>query len=145
MLRVLIPLDGSEHSVRAVDHAAALKDSLREKLEVLLLNVQRPVPMKSLLLDGRLSTVRRLEEPLREHGRGQLARASAALTAAGIEFQPHVEIGEPAPVIAGFAGTHHCEMIIMGTRGLGAIPGLRLGSVAPKVVHLSPVPVLLVP
>jgi nucleotide-binding universal stress UspA family protein len=145
MLRVLIPVDGSEHSLRTVGHAAALKNSLREKLEVLLLNVQRPVPMKSLLLDGRLSTVRRLEEPLREHGHGQLARASTALTAAGIEFQSHVEIGEPAPVIAGFAGTHHCEMIIMGTRGLGAIPGLCLGSVAPKVVHLSPVPVLLVP
>ncbi len=145
MLRVLIPVDGSDHSLRAVSHAADLKDSLRDKLEVLLLNVQRPVPVKDLLLDGRLSTLRRLEEPLRKHGAGQLARASAALADAGIEFHPHVEIGEPAPVIAGFAGTHHCELIIMGTRGLGAVAGPCLGSVAPKVVHLSSVPVLLVP
>jgi nucleotide-binding universal stress UspA family protein len=101
--------------------------------------------VKDLLLDGRLSTVHRLEKPLREHGSAQLARASAALAAACIEFQPHVEIGEPAPVIATFAGTYHCEMIIMGSRGLGAVAGLCLGSVAPKVVHLSPVPVLLVP
>lgn len=145
MLRALIPVDGSEHSLRMVGHAAALRDSLREKLEVLLLNVQRPVPMKDQLLDGRLSTVHRLEEPLRERGTGQLARASAALAAAGIEFHPHVEIGEPAPVIAAFAGTHHCEMIIMGTHGLGAVAGLCLGSVATKVVQLSPVPVALVP
>jgi nucleotide-binding universal stress UspA family protein len=145
MLRVLVPVDGSDHSLRAVQHVVRLKDELRDKLEVLLLNVQRPVPMSSLLLDGRLSTVHRLEEPLKEHGLGQLARASAALAAAGIEFHPHVEIGEPAPVIAAFAGTHHCEMIIMGTRGLGAIAGLCLGSVVPKVVHVAPVPVLLVP
>jgi nucleotide-binding universal stress UspA family protein len=145
MPRVLIPVDGSDHSLRAVNHAVGLKDSLREKLEVLLLNVQHPVPMSALLLDGRLSTVRRLEEPLREHGLAQLARASAALTAAGIEFQPHVEIGEPAPVIAGFAATYHCEMIIMGTRGLGAIAGIWLGSVATRVVHLAKAPVVLVP
>ena len=104
MLRVLIPVDGSEHSLRAVSHAATLKDSLREKLEVLLLNVQRPIPVSALLLDGRLSTVHRLEEPLREHGAGQLSLARAALAAAGIEFHAHVEIGEPAPVIAAFAG-----------------------------------------
>jgi nucleotide-binding universal stress UspA family protein len=145
MPRVLIPVDGSDDSLRAVGHAVALKDSLREKLEVLLLNVQRPVPMSSVLLDGRLSTVHRLEEPLKEHGAGQLARASAALAAAGIEFHMHVEIGEPAPVIAAFAATYHCEMIIMGTRGLGAVAGLWFGSVATRVVHLAKVPVLLVP
>jgi nucleotide-binding universal stress UspA family protein len=142
---VLIPVDGSDHSLRVVSHAAALKDSLRDKLDVMLLNVQPPVPMRKLLLESGLAAVHRLEEPLKEEGMGQLARAGAALAAAGIEYHPHVEFGDPAPVIARFAGTYHCEMILMGTRGAGAIAGLCLGSVAIRAVHLSPVPVLLVP
>ena len=145
MPRILVPVDGSDHSLRTVKHVVRLKDGLRQKLEVLLLNVQPPVPMKQLLIDARLSEVRRLEERLKEQGARQLAAASAALKAAGIESQPHVGIGDPAPVIANFARVYHCEMIVMGTRGPGAIAGLCLGSVAAKVVHLSPVPVLLVP
>lgn len=144
-LRVLVPVDGSEHSRRTVQHVIALKDGLRQPLEVLLLNVQPPVPAKELLLDARLSEVHRLEEPLKARGSQLLEGAFAALEAAGIEFHPHVEFGEPAPVIAGFARTYHCELIVMGTHGLGAFAGLCLGSVAHKVVHLAPVPVTLVP
>ena len=144
-LRILIPVDGAESSTRAVKHVVGLKNKLRQKLEVLLVNVQPPVPMKELLFDSRLSELHRLEDPLKAHGAKLLAAAGAELKAAGIECQPHVEIGEPAPVIAAFARTHHCEMIVMGTHGLGPLAGLCFGSVANKVVHLSPVPVLLVP
>lgn len=110
-----------------------------------MLNVQPPVPMKDLLFDGRLSELRRLEEPIKERGAQLLAPARSALDAAAIENHPYVEIGEPAPAIAGFARTYHCEMIVMGTHGRGAVAGLCLGSVATKVLHLASVPVLLVP
>lgn len=145
ILRILIAIDGSEHSARTVKHVIRMKESMRQKLEVLLLNVQPPIPMKNVLFDGRLSEVHRLEEPLKQQGVRDLAPAVAALGAAGVECESHVEIGEPAPAIARFAKTHHCEMIVMGTRGMGAIASLFLGSVATKVVHLSPLPVLLVP
>lgn len=144
-MRILIAIDGSEHSARTVKHVIRMKESMRQKLEVLLLNVQPPIPMKNVLFDGRLSEVHRLEEPLKQQGTRELAPAATALGAAGVECQSHVEIGEPAPAIARFAKTHHCEMIVMGTRGMGAVASLFLGSVATKVVHLSPLPVLLVP
>jgi nucleotide-binding universal stress UspA family protein len=144
-LRILVPVDGSDHSKRTVRHVIGLKGELRQPMEVMLLNVQPPVPAKDLLLDARLSEVHHLEEPLKARGAKLLEGADAALKAAGIECHLHVEFGDPAPVIAGFAGTYHCEMIVMGTRGLGALAGLCLGSVAHKVVHLAPVPVTLVP
>lgn len=144
-MRILVPVDGSEPSTRAVEHVIQMKDGMRQKLEVLLLNVRPPVPMKDLLFDGRLSEVHRLEEPLRQQGARELAPAAAALGAAGVECHSHVEIGEPAPSIARFAETHHCEMVVMGTRGRGALASLLLGSVAVRVVHLSSLPVLLVP
>ncbi|HET9042709.1 MAG TPA: universal stress protein, partial [Burkholderiales bacterium] len=40
--------------------------------------------------------------------------------------------------------THHCEGIVMGTRGLGSVATLVLGSVAHKVLHLTHVPITLV-
>ena len=46
LFRILVPVDGAEPSLRAVKHVAGMKDQLRQKLEVLLLNVQPPVPMK---------------------------------------------------------------------------------------------------
>lgn len=145
MLRILIPVDGSEHSLRTVKHVVWLKENLAQKLEARLLNVQPPVPVKDLLFDGRLSELRRLEEPIKKRGLELLSPARSALDAAAIENLPHVELGEPAPVIAGFARTYHCEMIVMGTHGLGAVASLCLGSVAAKVPHLASVPVLLVP
>ena len=145
MLRMLVPVDGSDHSLRSTRHVVKLKEELRERIEVLLLNVQPPVPMKELLFDGRLSEVHRLEGPIKAQGARQLEAARAALEAAGIECQAHVEIGDPAGTICRFAVTYHCEMIVMGTRGRGTISVLCLGSVAAKVVHQASVPVLLVP
>lgn len=145
MPRILLPVDGSEASMHAVRHVIGLSKAFRNKVEVLLVNVQPPVPMKLLLLEGRPSEIDRLEGPARAHGAELQAAAKAALDGAGIENTPHVEIGETAPAIASFARTHHCEMIVMGTRGLGGLAGLCLGSVAHKVVHLASAPVLLVP
>jgi nucleotide-binding universal stress UspA family protein len=62
----------------------------------------------------------------------------------GIEFQCYFRQGEPAAVIASFARRTRCREIIMGTRGLGRVSGLVLGSVATKVIHLTSVPVVLV-
>ncbi|MBI4204386.1 MAG: universal stress protein [Betaproteobacteria bacterium] len=145
MPRVLIPIDGSTSSLRAVQHVVELKDRLQHPLDVLLINVQPPIPQSRLLLDGRPSEVHSLEAPLKAHGAELLAAAGKALDAASIRNRSCVEIGDPAPLIAHFAETNHCELIAMGTRGLSDIASLVLGSVARKVLHLSNVPVLMVP
>ena len=53
-------------------------------------------------------------------------------------------IGEIAETITKDASDRHCDMIVMGTRGMGTIGSLLMGSVATKVVHLADVPVALV-
>lgn len=144
MPRYLIPIDGSENALRAVDYLIGLARALRERPDAVLLNVQPPVPAKTLLLEGRLSEIHRLEEPLREQGAALLEPPAAALQAAGIGAQRLVEIGEAAPVIARIAGSHHCDLVVIGARGLTAIDGVILGSVSTRVIHLSPVPVAIV-
>ncbi|KPK18347.1 MAG: hypothetical protein AMJ67_10335 [Betaproteobacteria bacterium SG8_41] len=145
MLRILVPIDGSEHALVAVQEVIQLAAKLAQPAEVLLLNVQHPVPAKFLLLGkGTPSDKRELEAPLREAGEETLQPARDLLERAKITHACHVELGHPAETIAKFARTFHCEMIVMATRGLNAGAGLLLGSVATKVVHLAEIPVLLV-
>ena len=52
-------------------------------------------------------------------------------------------VGDAAETITTYADQKKCDAIFMGTRGLGRVAGLLLGSVATKVLHLTKVPVTL--
>ena len=145
MLRVLVAFDGSACSLRAVSYLIALKEKLHPALEVLLINVQPQVPTLDMMLDGRPSDVRRLEEPLKAQGAQVLAAARQALDQAGIEHRSFVECGDPAQHIVDHATIYHCEMIVMGKHGAGVAVPVLAASVATKVLHLASVPVVLVP
>lgn len=139
MLRVLVPVDGSENALRAVRFLIRKSTLFRDPLEIHLLNVQPSFP-------GTIRGVAQLA--LEEHQREGLAALAAArqlLDDAGIRYSHHVGVGETPEVIARYVGDHNIEQVVMGTRGLGTIAGLILGSVATKVLHLVHVPVLLVP
>lgn len=126
MLRVLVALDGSACSMRAISRLIALKARFRPALEVLLINVQPPVPTLEMMVDGRPSDVRRLEAPLLEQGAQVLVAARQILDQAGIEHRSFVVCGEPAQHIAQHAKTYHCEFILMGREGVGAVTSLLM-------------------
>jgi nucleotide-binding universal stress UspA family protein len=134
MLRVLLPVDGSESSTRAVQMAVQLYQRLA-KVEVLLLHVE--------VADGVPATA------LGEAGeRGAapadpLARAKALLDAAGVPHTSEMRRGYVPPVIAEYANSMRCDAIVMGTRGLGST-GDVVGSIARQVIALSDLPVTLV-
>jgi nucleotide-binding universal stress UspA family protein len=139
-VKVLVPVDGSDHSGRAVRFAARLVQDA-SRLRVVLLNVQ-PAPSD---VDTLHMAQQAILDHLRARGDDTLAPARKILADAGVAHDAKVEIGaEPAVEIARVAREAGCGHIVMGTRGLGALAGLALGSVATKVVHLAEVPVTLV-
>lgn len=140
MLKFLVPVDGSETSLRAVEHLAKKLLRLRDPVDVHLVNVQHPLHGDVSMFVG----ADQIRDFLRDEGLKALAGARAKLDALGVRYVHHVGIGEPAHVIAHYAREHGIDEVIMGTRGLGAVAGLLLGSVAAKVIHLSESPVLLV-
>lgn len=79
-----------------------------------------------------------------EAGREVAASVCALLEEAALRYELHVVSDEPAEAIVRLARERSCGMIVMGTRGMGAIASLVLGSVALKVIHLAEVPVTLV-
>ena len=138
MLRVLIPIDGSENSLRTVRFVIRKAPLYKEPLELHLLNVQHPFP----------GTIRGVHELAERHhhdeGIKALAGARKALDDAGLKYVYHISVGEAGEAIAHFVKDKNIEQIVMGTRGLGSVANMLLGSVANKVLHLVDVPVLLV-
>ncbi len=140
MLRFLVAVDGSESSDRAVGHLLKKLAWYKAPAEIHLLNVQPALPGSV----GRFVPAEQLQAYHRERGGECLASARATLDAAGVAYQAHISVGEPAQVIAQFAEERAVDQIVMGARGLGAVAGLVMGSVTAKVLGLTHVPVLLI-
>jgi len=143
-MKVLVPVDGSESSNRAVDHLIKKLGWFKSKdgVEIHLLNVQHEVPY-----GRRVSSVighDKLAEYHKEEGMAALKSEMQKLDAAQARYQYHIAVGDAADVICRYAKEKGMDQIIMGTRGMGSVSNLVLGSVATKVIHLSTVPVLLV-
>ena len=141
MLRILLPVDGSENALRAVRHAIDHADWFRGPLELHLLNVQLPVASGAVKM---FISQSQLNDYYRDEGLAALKGARAMLDSASVAHRHHIGVGELGATIIDFSRQLGCDLIVIGTHGRGALAGAMLGSVAAKVIHLSPVPVMLV-
>ena len=141
-MKILVPIDGSPASTRAVKLAV---DQVRTMAgaSLIVLNVQR-IAKLGLAAGGAIMSAAwsELEE---ESGAAQVFQeADAVCREAGVTHVPRQEWGAVAATIDRVAREEQVAHIIMGTRGLGGVRGLLLGSVATQLLHLVDVPVTLV-
>jgi nucleotide-binding universal stress UspA family protein len=167
MERILVALDGSEHSNKALDLASDVAG--KYGAEVTLLHVLSDKPLtdaerylaETEYLDDLLSSLdvpgvaggadprqraqrvlqhydavaRRFREAVADRLMRQ-ARTRAA--AKGVRsVQSLLENGDPASTILRLAKGLRADMIFLGSRGLGNVEGLLMGSVSHKVTHLA--------
>jgi nucleotide-binding universal stress UspA family protein len=138
-LKLLVPVDGSEGAVRAVDHAVML--SQRSLVgEIHLLNVQYPLPGAVTTFVGSKA----VSGYHHDEGMKVLAAVDPKLEAAKVPHQLHIVVGQPAEMITAVCQELKCDGIVMGTRGLGKAAGLLLGSVARDVIARANAPVTVV-
>ncbi len=136
----LVPVDGSTHALRAIEHVIKEAANRHVSPNILLLNVQAPLPSDVVrFVDSSV-----VQEYHHEAGAAALTTAHQRVQAAGLSCTQHVLVGETAHAIVEFAREKHCDLIVIGARGLGSVAGLLLGSVTSRVVHLSELPVLVV-
>ncbi len=142
MTTILIAVDGSPHSAKvakaAIKHAAACEQAP----DLHLIYVHLPVPT----MGGLIKPVghEALQRYYREEGEDALRAAKKLFDRAKLACNIHIVVGAIAESIAGEAKKLKCDLIIMGTHGMGAVSGMLLGSIATKTVHLAPCPVVLV-
>ena len=137
-MKILIAVDGSKASLKAVQLLIDHCDWYREPPEVELLAVHLPVPKV-----GHLNKAQ-LERYYQEEGEAMLRPAKKKLDAAGIAYQARVLVGPVAETLVKHARDKRCELIYIGTRGMSELGKALVGSTATKVLHISDVPVLLV-
>lgn len=141
MIKLLLPVDGSDCSLRAVQHIIALAKRCPGIAIRLLYVYDLPVRLGDV---GIAVTDAQMKEAERRRADPLLATAERTLHEAGVPYEREVRAGDPPLAIAMRAEELGCDGIVMGTHGAGALTNLTFGSVAMKVVHLSKVPVTLV-
>jgi len=121
-----------------IRHVSAYK----QPPELHLAYVHLPVPT----LGGLIKPIghEALQRYYREEGEDALRGAKKQFDRAKLASTMHVMVGPIAETLAGEAKRLKCDLIIMGTRGMGAVSGMLLGSVATKTVHLAPCPIVLI-
>ena len=140
MLKVLIPVDGSENALRAVAHAVTLARN-NAALSVELLHVHQAPSVR----EHAYRSHQQLEQIQHDETQQVLQPAQALLAMAGVAHTSASREGDTAQAIADSALQSQCDMIVMGIRGMGFVLGpVNLGSVSSKVLHATNVPVTLV-
>jgi nucleotide-binding universal stress UspA family protein len=143
--RILVPLEEGKNSWLSLDHARELATQLEAALVLLRVITVLPAGHE---FDRRLQ--------IEVGSRGARAKATAEkelgqleqdLQAQGVEASTAIVISEePVPqVIATYAETNQCDLIVMPTQARSAVGRWLFGSVGEKVRRRSPVPVLFVP
>ena len=143
--KILLPTDGSDHSLKAAKYTAELAKICGS--EVTLLYVleteisERPVEVTA---DSWISPMR-TEKKIKEMAQEVIDKAKEVFEEAGTPVEAKFFIdGHPSRAILDTAEKEGIDLIIMGSQGLGPMKRLMLGSVADRVCNLAPCPVFIV-
>jgi nucleotide-binding universal stress UspA family protein len=136
--RLLVPIDGSNHSLRALAHVIKRVAS-DGQIQIFVLNVQLPLPPSLFVTRSMIADHNKTKS------KEDLARALRMLDRSAVKAEILVRVGELGETIVKVARQKHCGEIVLGSRGLGNLKGLILGSVTTKVIHAARVPVTVVP
>ncbi len=140
-MKMLIAIDGSKNSLRALKYAIKLAGRLDEASQLVLVNAHDDIALR-----GASSFVGKdaVKSYLDDLSNEQLAEAVAIAQKSGVTHEVRVVRGQVAQAIVKAATDRDCELIVLGSKGRSAIRDLMVGSVAQRVSALADVPVTLV-
>jgi nucleotide-binding universal stress UspA family protein len=140
-MKILVAIDGSKNSLRALKYAIKLSGRLNEASELLLVNAHDDVSLRGASQFVGKDAVRSY---LDELSGSELAAAIEAARKSKVPFETRMLRGQIAPAIAKVADEAGCDLIVLGSKGRSALKDLLIGSVAHRVASMATVPVTLV-
>lgn len=140
--KILVAVDGSEQSAKAALHGAEL--AVRMGAALILLHVVPILPSYASISPDQLGIVHQdISKEYYKQGQEILNQAGAELANYNINITSEIRVGHPADEICKMADKNGCDLLIMGSRGLGQIKGYLMGSVSNRVCRLVGCPVLI--
>lgn len=139
-MKILLAADGSEYTKKALAFLVTHESLVNNNGELIVLNVQPPVP-------GRVTSMMGSAEVAayhREEGDKVLDPIKTFLDKHALNYRCASVVGHPVEEILKAAATEKSHLIVMGTRGHGVIGRALIGSIAQRVVSDCDIPVLLV-
>ncbi len=133
---ILVPLDGSKNSFRALSSAIKLAKHVDASITCIFVIQAFPTEM------GLVKTI--VGKALDKKSKNFMRMARAKCKRNKVEFLDVIEYGEKDQTIVSFAKKNHFDLIVIGSRGLGSAQEFFLGSTSNYVVHKSKIPVLVV-
>ncbi len=150
--KILVPLDGSEHSLKALD--VAIQIAKRFGGKITLVHVYSVVAISSIVPEPSMATagipvmrapdISKLIEAAQKVGNRILEDGEQKVKAAKVEVNKLLEEGHTVQEIIRVAKEGDFELIVMGARGISRIREMLLGSVSDGVIHHVACPVLVV-
>lgn len=134
--RILVPVDGSDSSDRAIEQAVALAQVCGGRISFLYVANINQLAINACLSDAILEAVTKAGNVILDRA---LEKVPSEIKADGFS-----ETGSPAVVILEFANAQNVDLIVMGSRGLGVVKGVLLGSVSQHLVEQAKCPVMVV-
>jgi len=139
-MKILIAIDGSGYSERAVSYLTSHTELLGTSPQLYLLHVQPGLPPHAASHLPKASE----ETYYSEEAAKALSPAKALLSRANIKFTDGYVIGDPAEQLVAAAGEGGYDMLVMGSHGHGLFTSVALGSTVTKVLSGCKVPVLII-
>ena len=138
--RILVPLDFSTSSRRALDYAAGMARQFDASLH--LVHVCEVPTMMTGSMDAYAIAYTDWSQRLGEEAEREIVKIAASVKASKVTTE--VLFGNAARAIVEAAENHAADLIVMGTHGHGAVMHLMMGNVAERVVRTAPCPVMTV-
>ena len=135
-MKILVPIDGSEYSYKALLHACELAKIQNSKI-LLIYVVEKTIPINLLDRKEYLGI-------LRKFGDKSLKKAEKISLGKGVEPKLIIKEGNVVNEITKCAQKEKCNLIVVGQKGLGATMKFLIGSVSNKLANKSPCSILIV-
>ena len=145
MTHVLVATDGSGQSLRAARYVRTLLEPALRKVSVVA--VIRPLAAVPFASDfGEEDQVAQQQDPtghsFRAAAESAVAKVAGVFSDTDAQVQTYVRAGAPADEVVRAANELEADLIVISGRGKGAVEAILLGSVAYRVLHHAPCPVL---
>lgn len=141
---IVVPVDGSDNSKRAVEHAVTIASTVGASLTlVYVANIVSVISNLDQIPNASGYVTEQVALDMEEEGKKILDAVTANIPDS-VTVGEAFEVGSPGPAILSVAKKNNADLIVMGSRGLGPLKGLFMGSVSSFVVTHAACPVMIV-